>query len=120
MAKSADEGDEAKRHLRISRPAPYDVGYGKPPASTRFKPGQSGNPKGRPRGAKNRRPALHEERLKGIILQEAYRTIKVRDGEKNVAVPIATAVVRAVAVNAAKGNNRAATLFTQMINVVED
>lgn len=29
----------------------YDVGYGKPPEATRFKPGISGNPKGRPKGA---------------------------------------------------------------------
>jgi Family of unknown function (DUF5681) len=28
---------------------PYTVGYGKPPARHRFKPGQSGNPKGRPK-----------------------------------------------------------------------
>ena len=27
----------------------YDVGYGKPPVETRFKKGQSGNPKGRPK-----------------------------------------------------------------------
>ena len=27
----------------------YSVGYGKPPEGTRFKPGQSGNPKGRPK-----------------------------------------------------------------------
>ena len=27
----------------------YEVGYGKPPKHTRFKKGQSGNPKGRPR-----------------------------------------------------------------------
>lgn len=120
MANSSDTGDDAKRRLRLARPTSYQVGYGKPPVTTRFKPGQSGNPKGRPRGARNRLPALNEERLKGIILQEAYRTIKVREGEKNITVPIATAVVRAVAVNAAKGNNRAALLFTQMVRVVED
>jgi hypothetical protein len=31
----------------------YAVGYGRPPKATQFKPGQSGNPKGRPRGSKN-------------------------------------------------------------------
>ena len=33
--------------------ADYAVGYGKPPKHTRFKKGRSGNPRGRPRGAKN-------------------------------------------------------------------
>ena len=31
----------------------YDVGYGRPPKHTRFKPGQSGNPNGRPKGVRN-------------------------------------------------------------------
>jgi len=35
-------------------PADGEVGYGKPPKHTRFKPGQSGNRKGRPRGARGR------------------------------------------------------------------
>jgi hypothetical protein len=35
------------------RPGEYSVGKGKPPLHTRFKPGQCGNPKGRPKGAKN-------------------------------------------------------------------
>jgi len=31
----------------------YEVGYGKPPEQTRFKKGQSGNPKGRAKGTRN-------------------------------------------------------------------
>lgn len=31
----------------------YEVGYGKPPKRTQFKPGQSGNPKGRRKGSRN-------------------------------------------------------------------
>ena len=31
----------------------HDAGYGKPPRHSRFKKGQSGNPKGRPRGSRN-------------------------------------------------------------------
>lgn len=31
----------------------YTVGYGKPPKRTRFRPGQSGNPAGRPKGSRN-------------------------------------------------------------------
>lgn len=33
--------------------ADYECGYMKPPKSGQFKPGQSGNPKGRPSGSKN-------------------------------------------------------------------
>lgn len=97
----------------------YEVGYGKPPKDTRFKKGVSGNPRGRPRGSKNKRPGLHEERLKDIILDEAYRTISVRDGDKNVTIPMAQAVMRSMAVNAAKGQHRAQRLFAELLSSTE-
>ena len=97
----------------------YEVGFGKPPARTRFKPGQSGNPKGRPRGSKNKRRGLAEERMKDIILDEAYRGITVRDGHRNVTLPIAQAVMRSIAVNAARGQHRAQRLFAELLVSVE-
>jgi hypothetical protein len=44
------------RKVRLTPPSPesanYGVGYGKPPKASQFSPGQSGNPKGRPKGAR--------------------------------------------------------------------
>jgi hypothetical protein len=97
----------------------YEVGYAKPPVAGRFVKGQSGNPRGRPKGAKNKIPALHEQRMRAIILEEAYRTITVRDGARNVTVPIAQAVLRSLAVNAVKGQHRSQRLFSELLSAVE-
>jgi len=79
-----------KGGLPATRPgASYDVGFGKPPQKTQFALGKAGNPRGRPKGAKNKHPALDEERLKDIVMAEAYRDISVRDGTRNVSMPMA-------------------------------
>ncbi len=118
-------GKPGSRALGPGKPGPliagagYQVGYGKPPEDTRFRKGQSGNPRGRPKGARNKLPALNEERMKNIILEEAYRTITVRDGTRNITVPIARAVLRSLAVNAVKGQHRSQRLFAELLSGVE-
>ena len=49
---------------------PYDVGYGKPPPQTRFQTGQSGNPKGRPKGVKNFATAIEQELNTRVAVNE--------------------------------------------------
>ena len=44
---------DAKKTNRKGAEGNHEVGYGKPPKHTRFKPGQSGNSKGRPKGVRN-------------------------------------------------------------------
>jgi uncharacterized protein DUF5681 len=46
------------------------VGYGKPPKHTQFKPGQSGNPKGRPKGIQNLNTDLEQELAVKILVTE--------------------------------------------------
>jgi hypothetical protein len=54
----------------------YDVGYGKPPASTRFKKGQSGNPAGRPKGTLNLGTLLKRAILSTVTVTENGRRVK--------------------------------------------
>jgi hypothetical protein len=48
----------------------YKVGFGKPPRSAQFRPGQSGNPAGRRRGAKNFATAIEEELRSRVTITE--------------------------------------------------
>jgi hypothetical protein len=53
---SQQRSDEEIHMSRKTTPSPkgnYEVGYGKPPKAGRFKKGQSGNPRGRQKGARN-------------------------------------------------------------------
>jgi hypothetical protein len=60
----------------------YEVGKGRPPLSTRWKPGQSGNPRGRPKGAKSLATLFNDVLNRKLTIQEngKTRTITGREG----------------------------------------
>ena len=82
------------------------VGYGRPPASTRFKPGQSGNPKGRPKGTLNLRTDLREE---------LTERIRLREGERELKVSKQRAMLKALVAKALKGDARAASVLLGLV-----
>tara|TARA_R110000824_G_scaffold137343_1_gene301424 strand:- start:1455 stop:1901 length:447 start_codon:yes stop_codon:yes gene_type:complete len=84
----------------------YDVGYGKPPVHGRFKPGQSGNPKGRPKGAKN---------LKTDLSEELAERIQIREGGKSLKISKQRAVLKALVSKALGGDPRSATILIGLI-----
>ena len=53
--------------------ADYEVGYGRPPRASRFKPGQCGNPKGRPRKPKTLMEAVERELDRTAVVREGGR-----------------------------------------------
>ena len=55
-------------------------GFGKPPKNSRYPPGKSGNPRGRPKGSKNRKP-ITTERFKSLFLDEVYRELTIGFGK---------------------------------------
>jgi hypothetical protein len=98
MSGAKSKRDAARRQARPAQSG-YQVGYRRPPTHTRFKPGQSGNPKGRPKGAKNEASILREILEHQIPLQEGGRIRKIS---------IRKAILLKMADGALKGDTRKA------------
>ena len=75
----------------------HKVGFGRPPLHTRFKAGESGNPKGRPKRSRS---------LKEDLARELRQRVPGKDGRKLITQQ--RAIVRALVAKAVKGDLRAA------------
>jgi hypothetical protein len=98
---------------------PEVIGYGRPPKGSRVVKGQVLNPRGRPKGSKNRKQTPLNQDLWKVILEEAHRMIPLGDVDGTVSIPMVQAIVRATLVTAAKGNTRAQRLAADLIRTAE-
>jgi hypothetical protein len=90
--------------------ADYEVGYQKPPKSTRFAKGQSGNPSGRPKGTRNWATVLNAALEQKVTINEGGRQRQVTKLE---------AAIMQLINKAAAGDAHAIRLILQIVPSME-
>jgi uncharacterized protein DUF5681 len=87
------------------------VGYKNPPRRTQFRPGQSGNPKGRPKGSKNLRRELEKELAARISIDD-------RGSQK--AIPVRRLILKQLVRLAAKGDLKGIGMVLDRVDRADD
>ena len=82
------------------------AGYKKPPKKYQFAPGQSGNPKGRPKGTRS---------FKSDLLAELSEPIEFRDGDRRVTISKQRAIIKRLVKSATDGDARSLTALLALI-----
>jgi len=90
---------------------PYQIGYGKPPRATQFKPGSSGNRSGRPKGSKN---------LVTIVLRECRQKVLINGPRGSRPVTKLEAAVMQLVNKSAQGDLRASREFLPLLQRSEE
>lgn len=90
---------------------PGRVGYKRPPKHSQFRPGQSGNPSGRPK----RKPSLTDD-----LAAELAEMISIVDGGRQLQVSKQRAIVKALVNAAMTGDLRAAAAVINLSATVVD
>ena len=88
----------------------YEVGYCRPPRHTRFKKGQSGNPKGRPRGTISTGRMINRALDETITITENGKSRRIRKRE---------AIVKAMIAKALRGELRTLTHLLQLMQALD-
>jgi hypothetical protein len=89
----------------------YEVGYGKSPRHTRFRKGQSGNPRGRPPGAKNLKTLLNDALNEPVIVTENGGRRKLTKRQ---------AIIKQVVNQSTKGDWPAIKILLGLVREIED
>jgi hypothetical protein len=84
------------------------IGYGNPPEHTKFQPGKSGNPRGRPKQSK---PDID---IPSLFLDELLREIPLLVEGKPTKMPAIQIIIRRLAGEAMKGSVKALAVFERM------
>lgn len=88
----------------------YKVGYKKPPKETQFKPGQSGNPRGRTKGSKN---------TYDILKNELDTRITLKEGGKEIILTKKQALLRHLINKAIQGDIKSMLFVFQQLLLIE-
>jgi hypothetical protein len=96
---TANSDRPSRPRIRDHEPA---AGYGRPPRHHQFQPGRSGNPRGRPKGAKNESTILRE------ILG---RKIKNRSGDRVRTISVLEGILLRIADDSLKGDIKSAAFL---------
>jgi hypothetical protein len=89
----------------------YAVGFGKPPQRTRFCKGQSGNPKGRPRGAKNLATLMEKVLKEPVVISENGKRRRITKRE---------ALIKQLVNKAIAGDPRSIKLLLAELREIDD
>lgn len=89
----------------------YSVGYGRPPAHSRWRKGQSGNPRGRKKG---------EHNLHTVVRREIGETIQISEAGKPKRITKLEAVVKSLMAHSIKGNPRHTTILLAVVKELPD
>ena len=109
------EAPPARSEKRIAAPdapeaAQWRVGYCRPPIGARFRPGQSGNPRGRPKGMPN---------LGTVIAATLKEKVVVTENDRQRRITKLEVAVKQLVNRAAKGEARATQLLFALVEANE-
>jgi hypothetical protein len=75
-----------------------------PPRAGRFKPGQSGNPKGRPKRSSDATAFLDDHSVHAATARIAMTSVSIKENGQSVSIPMFEGIIRAQMAAAGKGN----------------